>query len=165
MKGEIEQELRGENFLKRLKKEAQAETRMRLLGMEHLKEGKSTKEVGEILKISRISIRKWYNRYKKEGIEGLRNKAGKGRKSLMPKDKEEEIRKEIEALQAERAGGRIRGQDVQQRLKEKVGINYSMGSIYHVLKKHKMSGITARSIHPTTNQEEQESFKKNSKKI
>lgn len=45
-------------------------------------EGRSTKEVGGIVKMHRITVNKWLSRYEAEGIEGLRTKPGRGRKPI-----------------------------------------------------------------------------------
>jgi len=45
-------------------------------------EGRTSKEVGQIIKINQLSVNKWLDRYESEGIEGLITKAGRGRKPV-----------------------------------------------------------------------------------
>jgi transposase len=99
-----------------------------------------------------------------EGVEGLRDKTGKGRKRKLSPEREEEFRQQVEELQEEREGGRVRGQDVQVLLKEKFCIDHALPSVYHVLDRCGLSWISARSKHPKSDPAAQEEFKKNSKK-
>ncbi len=48
-------------------------------------EGRDSKSVGAIVKLCDMSVNNWVNRYKSEGIEGLRTKSGRGRKPLLNK--------------------------------------------------------------------------------
>lgn len=49
-------------------------------------ECRSSKEVACILKVTTVTVRHWLNRYEKEGIDGLRIKAGRGRKPILDPD-------------------------------------------------------------------------------
>lgn len=46
-------------------------------------DGRSSKDVGLITGMSHISVNSWVIRFKSEGISGLRNKLGQGRRSLL----------------------------------------------------------------------------------
>ena len=49
-------------------------------------EGRDSKSVGSIVKMCEMSVNNWVNRYKKEGIEGLMTKPGRGRKATLTKE-------------------------------------------------------------------------------
>ena len=51
-------------------------------------EGLKSEEIDKILKINENAVNKWVFRYKKEGIEGLKTKQGRGRKPLLNKEKD-----------------------------------------------------------------------------
>jgi transposase len=53
-------------------------------------EGRTSKSVGSIVKMSNMSVDAWVRRYKSEGIDGLKTKAGRGRKPLLDKEKDKE---------------------------------------------------------------------------
>ena len=53
-------------------------------------EGRTSKSVGSIVKMSNMSVDAWVRRYKAEGIDGLFTKAGRGRKPLLDKEKDKE---------------------------------------------------------------------------
>lgn len=63
-------------------------------------EGRTSKEVGAILKMTNMSVDAWVRRYKAEGIEGLRTKPGRGKKPLLDKEKDGES--VLEAVKANR---------------------------------------------------------------
>ncbi len=46
-------------------------------------EGYTSKEVAFIMNTNNISVHNWVNRYKKDGIVGLKTKAGQGRKPIL----------------------------------------------------------------------------------
>lgn len=144
------------------KKEKHARTRIRLLGLDHLKKGKTARDVARFLCVHENSVKKWLKNFTERGLEGLKEKAGRGAKRKIPKDQEEVFRASILELQASRKGGRIRGLDVLNLMKEKFGIDCSLDTAYESLKRANFVWITSRSMHPNANQEEQDDFKKTS---
>ena len=46
---------------------------IRILAVKMVKKGHSRKEVGEVLRYSRKTIGRWYNKYEKKGIDGLKD--------------------------------------------------------------------------------------------
>lgn len=152
------------DFFQLAKRESHPRTRIRLLALGNLQTGKTKSEVINTFHITFPTLREWLLRFISEGVQGLREKPGKGRKKKLPSDREEEFRKEVESLQDLREGGRIRGQDVQVLLKEKFCVDHALPSVYHVLERCGLSWISSRSKHPKSNPEAQEDFKKNSKK-
>ena len=60
-------------------------------------EGRTSKEVGGILQMHAVTVNKWLDRYEAEGIEGLRVKAGRGRKQVLdPEADKDKVRKVVE---------------------------------------------------------------------
>jgi transposase len=51
-------------------------------------EGRSSKDVGKIAAMSHVSVNSWLVRFKQEGIKGLKNKSGQGRKLIISKEDE-----------------------------------------------------------------------------
>lgn len=61
-------------------------------------EGRSAQEVAGIVKMCEMSVNNWLERYRKEGLEGLKTKGGRGRKPLLSREKDAAaVRKAIEA--------------------------------------------------------------------
>ena len=115
-------QLRGTNFFQLAKRESHPRIRIRLLALGHLQSGKTKSEVIDMFQITFPTLRQWLLRFIAEGIVGLREREGKGRKRKLSPAQEEEFIQQIELLQQGREGGRIRGQDVQVLLKEKFDI-------------------------------------------
>ena len=62
-------------------------------------EKRKSKEVAGIVGCCEVSVNNWLNRYEAEGIEGLKTKEGRGRKSIL---KEEDLAAVKEAVKANR---------------------------------------------------------------
>lgn len=152
------------DFFQLAKKESHPKTHIRFLALGHLQSGKTKNEVAHMFQISLTALRKWLLRFLTGGVDGLRAKAGRGRKRKLLPEQEEEFRQQVEQLQENREGGRVRGQDVQVLLKEKFCIDHALPSVYHVLERCGLSWISARSKHPKSDPVAQEEFKKNSKR-
>jgi len=152
------------DFFDLAKREPNPRTRIRLLALGHLKTGKSKQEVTEMFQIVLITLRRWVLRFLANGVQGLEEQPGKGRKKKLSAEQEEQFRQEVEKLQTLRKGGRVRGQDIQVLLKEKFDVDHALPSVYHVLQRCGLSCISARSKHPKSDPEIQEGFKKHSKK-
>ena len=59
-------------------------------------EGLSSKEIGNRVDMSLISVNHWIHRYRQEGISGLKTRSGRGRKPIMDIQDKEVVRKAIE---------------------------------------------------------------------
>lgn len=152
------------NFFQLAKREPHPRIRIRLLALGHLQAGKTKREISEMFQIAFPTLRRWVLRFIAEGMQGLKEREGKGRKKKLPKEQEEEFRQQVEKLQALRNGGRVRAQDIQVLLKEKFCVDHALPSVYHVLERCGLSWISSRSKHPKSDPVTQEDFKKNSKK-
>ena len=53
-------------------------------------DGRSSKDVGSILRMSHVSVNSWVKRYKEEGILGLFIKPGRGKKGLLNFEEDKE---------------------------------------------------------------------------
>ena len=53
-------------------------------------DGRSSKDVGSILRMSHLSVNSWVKRYKEEGILGLFIKPGRGKKGLLNFEEDKE---------------------------------------------------------------------------
>lgn len=160
---EIDQ-LAGTDFFQLAKREPHPRVRIQLLALGHLQSGKTKTDVVNMFRITFPTLRAWMLRFIAEGINGLKLQQGRGRKRKLSVEQEELFKRQVEELQKNRKGGRIRGQDIQILLKEKFCVDHALPSVYHVLERCGFSWISARSRHPKSDPEAQEDFKKNSKK-
>ena len=79
-------------------------------------------------------------------------------------EQEAAFKQAVLELQDNRKGGRIRGKDIMELMKEKYRINSCLNTVYNTLKRVDLVWITGRSVHPKVDVEAQEAFKKTSKK-
>ena len=152
-----------EDFRKLAKIESLPNKRVRLLGLQMLKEGKKLSDVADALGVVYQTVKEWAVRFIKNGLNGLEDLPGRGRKPFFPWEQKNTLALEIEAMQQDKNGGRVTGKDIQSHLKTKYGLDYCLGGVYNLLDKYKIVWISGRSKHPKSNQEEQEEFKKNSR--
>jgi transposase len=62
-----------------LKRDRRAEVRQRAMGLRLLHEGKSPKELAELLAVSQPTVYDWHHGWQKQGLEGLANRPKSGR--------------------------------------------------------------------------------------
>ena len=70
--------------------------RMRCRAVLLKSDGLSAAKAGSQTEMSFVSVNAWVKRYKEEGIEGLKTRAGRGRKPIMDSSDEEAVRRAIE---------------------------------------------------------------------
>lgn len=152
------------NFALLAKTESHARVRIRLLGLHNLQKGKGLRETAKILGVRELSVKNWLKRFSLNGLEGIKEKKGRGAKKKLPDEQQQAFREAILELQANRHGGRIRGADVLKLMREKLGIDCCLDTAYETLKRSRFVWITARSQHPEADEAEQDAFKKTSGK-
>jgi len=158
---ELEGNFAHENFLGLAKKEKDAKAYKRFLALHHIQEGNTYVEAGQKVGAHWRSVQDWVKSYNKQGLESLQYHKREGRKPLLDKSFHEEFKRLIEEVQFKKEGGRLKGEDARQLLKEHFSISYSLPSTYRWLHAVGLSWITGRDCHPKMNQEAQEEFKKN----
>lgn len=144
------------------KQKRNARVRLRLIGFAHLKDGNSITATAKMCRVKRSTVYDWLDRFEQDGLEGLQEKEGRGRKSKLPKDQHLVFREVVLELQNCRPGGRIRGSDVLELMKTRYGVDPALSTVYNILKRADLVWITGRSIHPKADVEAQEAFKKTS---
>ena len=151
------------DFLDHYKRNRSQKYIIRCLGCHHIQSGKGYKEVGRLLRMNKNSVIAWVDKFESGGIEALLSiSAGRGRKPKLSPEFKEDFCSSVVSLQEERGGGRITADDIVEMVEKKYGVRYTRSGMYNVLKKMKMSWVSARSKHPDTDKAAQESFKKTS---
>jgi transposase len=149
------------DFEKPYRLDSDARSKIRLLAMLHLQKGKSFTEIGNMLRVNRHTVAEWFRRFVSEGIHGLSDKLRSGRKPTLPPSEEDDFKKEVINLQKERKGGRVKGKEIRQMLKDRFGAEYSLSGVYDLLGRLGIVWITGRSSHPKADPEAQKDFKEN----
>lgn len=150
------------DFDKLAKTEGNARERRRFIAFAHIREGKTFTETATAVRVKLRTLMNWIKQFKSEGLEGLKDKPGRGVKPFLPEEHRNAFREAVLELQKNRVGGRIRGTDVLELMKTKYGVNPSLRTVYDTLKRADLVWITGRSIHPKADLEVQEAFKKTS---
>jgi len=141
---ELPEMLQKEDFDELHRQEQHPRVKMRYSAMSLLKQGKSHREVGEILQVHEKTVLKWVRILKAEGIEGFKEQGGRGRKPRLDPAKYEEVKQAILEYQRNLKGGRMRGEDVKELLQAQFGVELSVNRIYELLHIMGLSWISAR---------------------
>lgn len=161
LREQLEEALQQFDFDGLARKHSDAQTRIRLLSLAHLKEGKNYSEAARSLRVTRHAVMRWATWLVEDGIDRLAGVPHTWSPQRLPKSQEEALRVAIEQAQAERGGGRIRGEDIRQILREQFHQEYSLNGVYHMMKRLGMSWISARAVSPQADLLAQAEFKKN----
>ena len=133
---------------------------MRYLAFAHMHDGKSNSEIARMLKVNRMTLSDWIKKFNREGIDGLKEKKGRGAKRKLNILEEESFRKSVLELQENKKGGRIKGKDVLKLMEEKFDVRCTLKSVYNALHRVDLVWISGRSKHPKADPEAQFAFKK-----
>lgn len=150
------------DFDKLASTESNARERRRFVAFAHIREGKTFTESALAVRVKLRTLMNWVKRFKTEGLEGLKDKPGRGAKPFLPVEDLAAFRQVVLELREKRKGGHIRGSDVLELMKTKYGVNPSLKTVYDTLKRAELVWITGRLIHPKADLEAQEDFKKTS---
>lgn len=111
--------------------------------------GYSSRKLAEIHDISFKQITTWVHRFEAEGIDGLKNRKGRGRKSLLSKDKMQRIKtvvlKEFPSDHGYKAA-KWTGPLLAEWIESKYGVKYQRAQVYNLLRGlgiefHKKQGL------------------------
>ena len=154
-----------EDFERLAKKETNAKTKIRFLTFHYLQQGHTYASAAQLFLITLNSVQKWIARYKKDRVEGLKNKTIPGRPGYSAHRDPNKIIDKIIAMQADKKGGRVRLKDIQSMLSKDFDIHYQdINGVHYLVTKLGLSWISARSKHPKQDKATQELYKKTSNK-
>lgn len=100
--------------------------------------GQSSRKLAEFHNISFKQITNWVHRFEEEGIEGLRNKEGRGRRSVLSREQLEEIKTIILEKNPENYGFKSQkwtGPMVRNLINNKYGVVLQKAQVYNLLRK------------------------------
>ena len=151
----------GHDFFALSKIEPNARSRIRLLALANLSQGKTPAEVAVAFDLHPITVRSLLTRFHKDGLSVIYDREGRGRNTKLPESQHESAKQAILKAQADLGGGRLTALHIQALLKEHYAVEYTHNSIYGILRRLGLSWISARSSHPKRNQQVQDEYKKN----
>jgi transposase len=141
---------------------------MKLLAIYQISRGISSRKLEECYNKSFKQLFNWSHRFEEQGIEGLKDKDGRGRKPGLD-DKQMERLKELVTQESPSSYGynTATWTDplVQQWIEKNMGVSYKKAQVYNILHKLGLSHQKARATYPETDPEAQDRFKEELKKL
>lgn len=139
---------------------------IRLYAVYQVSLGQPSRKLEDLYNTSFKQITNWVHRFEQEGIEGLRDKEGRGRTARL----NEEQQKRISILLTEAPedhgynSATWTGPMLIEWISKHLNVEYKKAQIYNVIKTLGYSYQRGRGIFPETNEQEQEIFKDRLKK-
>lgn len=140
---------------------------IRLYAVYQVSLGQSSRKLEELYQTSFKQITNWVHRFEKEGITGLIDKPGRGRKSSLTQDQMKKLSVLIETesptsyhYNTENWTGPI----LIDWIKNNFGLEFKKAQIYNIIKKLGFTYQKAKGFYPESDPVAQEEFKENLKK-
>ena len=92
-------------------------------------EGRSSKDVGQIVGMHQVPVNNWLTRYEREGIAGLKTKPGRGRKSILDPARDTQKVRQVVKEERQRLG------KAKEILENELGKTFSRKTLKRFLKK------------------------------
>ena len=153
-------------FEKKFMAEQDSKVKTRIQMMMHLREGYTQREVSKMLRVSVGIVPYWKARLEVKGIDGLRDKEGRGLKPKLTEEKLSMLASAIEDGVLMEDGYRrgFKTKDVNQFIREEFGHSYTNRHCTRILSKINFTLIVPRPRNKRRNQEEVKKFKRAFKK-
>lgn len=129
-------------------KEKNISRRLRALMLWH--EGKSLKEIGEILNVHPMSVNQMCRRYREQGLEEYARNKYESHYRLLSKEQEAAVLEQFKGQE----GKQITAKEIKAALDEAYGKETGHMYVYNVLKRHGWKKKMPRSRHPKAADEE-----------
>jgi transposase len=140
---------------------------LRLYAIYQVSLGQPSRKLEELYNTSFKQITNWVHRFEKEGIEGLKDKAGRGRKAGLDGSQLERIKtlllKESPADHGFNTATWT-GPLLIAWIKQQYGLEYKKAQIYNIIHSLGLSYQKGKGIFPEADQEKRETFKEGLKK-
>ena len=135
---------------------------LRLYAVYQVAKGQSSRKLEDLYNTSFKQITNWVHRFEKEGIEGLKDKAGRGRKDKLTLEQKQEIRMLLKSELPTKYGFNTAtwtGPLLISWIKGKYKIEYKKAQIYNIIRALGFSYQKGKGIFPEADKEMQNSFK------
>lgn len=140
---------------------------LRLYAVYQVALGLPSRKVEELFQTSFKQITNWVHRFEREGIDGLRDKPGRGRKSALSEDQRQALSDLLMTESPIDHGYNSQtwtGPMLIDWVKNRFGIEYKKAQIYNIIKKLGFSYQKAKGIYPEADPQAQQVFKETLKK-
>jgi transposase len=124
---------------------------------------KSALEIARLLGYTRRTIQGWIYAYNRQGLNGLREDAGRGGKSKLNPDQIKWLRQRIEQGPAKQDGVCVfHAADIQKIIHGQFGVLYHIRTVRKLLNRLGYRYVSSRPEHPKGNPQDRDAFKKKS---
>ena len=140
---------------------------IRLYAVYQVSLGKPSRQLEELYNTSFKQITNWVHRFEKEGIEGLKDKTGRGRTSQLSSSEQEELKIVLRTKipsDFKYNTATWTGPLVIDWVKKNYQIEYKKAQVYNILKRLGFSYQKGKGVYPEADLEKQEDFKSSLKK-
>ena len=140
---------------------------LRLYAVYQVAKGQSSRKLEDLYNTSFKQITNWVHRFEEEGLEGLKDKEGRGRKDKLSLNQKQEISMLLTTELPTKYGfnsATWTGPLLINWIKKEFKIEYKKAQIYNIIKGLGFSYQKGRGIFPETDKVKQEDFKESLKK-
>ncbi len=139
---------------------------LRLYAVYQVSLGQSSRKLEELYNTSFKQITNWVHRFEKEGIDGLRDKVGRGRTARLNKEQLQDLSVVLRESPEDYGynSGTWTGPMLIEWVNNKFGILYKKVQIYNIIKKLGFTYQKGKGIFPEADIQQQEVFKEALKK-
>jgi len=135
---------------------------LRFYAVYQVSKGQPSRKLKTLYNTSFKQITNWVHRFEKEGIEGLKDKAGRGRKDRLTIEQKQEIANLLKNEMLFKYGYNTAtwtGPLLILWIKKRYNIEYKKAQIYNIIKATGFSFQKSKGIYPEADKEKQEFFK------
>ena len=136
------------------KHEKDGKVKIRLYALWKISEGNAAKSVAESIGYSYSAVLGWLGRYKTEGLPGLKDKKGRGRKSQLSRD-------EISELRDLARNGKLATLEKSRIIIEsRYNVSYKISGVWRLFRRINLRWNVPRPKHTKGDPDKQQAFKK-----
>jgi transposase len=150
-----------------IKKDERYGLGIRLYAVYQVAKGQSSRKLEDLYNTSFKQITNWVHRFEKEGLDGLKDKKGRGRKDKLTLIQKQQLAMVLKNELPTKYGFNTAswtGPLLINWIKKEFEIEYKKAQIYNIIKALGFSYQKGKGIFPETNKEKQEIFKSTLKK-
>ena len=126
--------------------------------------GSTEPEITAAIGLSRRTVQTWVQRYNKEGLAGLQDRAGRGRDPILSEEERKLVVQRMEAGPQEGDVCSLRGVDFKKYIEAQFHKRMSLSAVYYLLHDLGYEWLVPRSKHRKSDPEAIAAFKKKSRK-
>lgn len=161
---DIRQDITAVVLRKKARSQKDGRVAARMLSIADVMDGIDRKTAARSGGMTRQILRDWIERYNKLGLAGLMDRAKGHKKRALLSDQEDELKTLVLAGPDDQRV-RWRLADLQAEIQKRFGVSYHERSVGKILRRLGFVRLSVRPLHPETDLEKQEAFKKTSQPI